>query len=401
MYDMSGFDYDIRDVVRILNLRIRHKNAHSYDVDCPFCNFKTGKMNVNIERDVFRCNYCNEQGGMLDLYAKLYNLTKSEANRQIREALNLGQYREDYKAPERKEEPPPVESSERAKEEEIDRTYSEMLSMLTLSRKHQEDLLRRGLTPEQICIQRYRSVPVFGMKQMVNTLLEKGCTVKGVPGFYLGEDGRWTVNLSAKKSGILIPVLSMEGRIQGFQIRLDQVTDSRKYIWFSSVNNRLGTSSGSPVHIIGSPEAEEVYVTEGALKGTIAHYLSGNTFICAAGVTQYRSLKPVLEAFAGKNLRFVHEAFDMDKKMRVGCDRHSSHCGQCTLTGTPDSCPFRIKKRDVIQSGCRHVYEICQGLSVPVRRLLWDVDGNGEWAGNVKGVDDYYYEVKKKAENRQ
>ena len=25
MYDMSGFDYDIRDVVRILNLRIRRK----------------------------------------------------------------------------------------------------------------------------------------------------------------------------------------------------------------------------------------------------------------------------------------------------------------------------------------------------------------------------------------
>lgn len=52
MYDMSGFDYDIRDVVRVLNLRIRHKNTHSYDVDCPFCNYKTGKMNVNIERNV-------------------------------------------------------------------------------------------------------------------------------------------------------------------------------------------------------------------------------------------------------------------------------------------------------------------------------------------------------------
>ncbi len=34
---------------------------------------------------------------MLDLYAKLYGLSKAEANRQIREALNLGQYRDDYK----------------------------------------------------------------------------------------------------------------------------------------------------------------------------------------------------------------------------------------------------------------------------------------------------------------
>ena len=26
MYDMSGFDYDIRDVVRVLNLQVRRKN---------------------------------------------------------------------------------------------------------------------------------------------------------------------------------------------------------------------------------------------------------------------------------------------------------------------------------------------------------------------------------------
>ena len=40
MYDISGFGYDIRDVVRVLNLTIRRKNAKSYDVDCPFCNHK-------------------------------------------------------------------------------------------------------------------------------------------------------------------------------------------------------------------------------------------------------------------------------------------------------------------------------------------------------------------------
>lgn len=112
MYDMSGFDFDIRDVVRLLNLRIRRKNSRSYDVDCPFCGHKKGKMNVNIEKNVFRCNYCDTHGGMLDLYAKLYNLTKSEANTQIREALNLGQYRDDYQKPVKAEEPPPVENSE-------------------------------------------------------------------------------------------------------------------------------------------------------------------------------------------------------------------------------------------------------------------------------------------------
>ena len=49
MYDMSGFDYDIRDVVRVLNLQVRRKNPSSYDVDCPFCNHKTGKMTKKKE----------------------------------------------------------------------------------------------------------------------------------------------------------------------------------------------------------------------------------------------------------------------------------------------------------------------------------------------------------------
>ena len=49
-YDISGFGYDIRDVVQVLNLTIRRKNARSYDVDCPFCNHKTGKLNINIEK---------------------------------------------------------------------------------------------------------------------------------------------------------------------------------------------------------------------------------------------------------------------------------------------------------------------------------------------------------------
>lgn len=394
-YDISGFGYDIRDVVRVLNLTIRRKNPWSYDVDCPFCNHKTGKLNINIEKNVFRCNYCNEQGGMLDLYSKLYNVTKSEANRQIREALNLGQYRDDFVRMKREPEPPVPENSERAPDNEIDRTYSEMLSMLTLSRKHQEDLLGRGLRLEQIAEQRYRSVPLFGIKKMVKKLEEKGCTIKGVPGFYQTEEGDWSIHFMSKNSGILIPILSMEGQVQGFQIRLDQVTDSRKYIWLSSSNYQKGTSSGSPVHVVGNLDAEKVYVTEGALKGTIAHYLSGDTFICAPGVNQFRSIQPVLESMKKRNLKFVYEAYDMDKKMRTNCDGHYKKCGECMEAGMYDYCPFKKKKREIIQNGCRKLYEICQGLSIPAQRMLWNTDDRGEWCGEIKGIDDLYYAMKK------
>jgi DNA primase len=173
-YDMSGFDYGILDVVQVLHLRKRRGNYY----DCPFCGETKGKLNINVEKNVFRCNRCDASGGMLKLYADLYNVTLSEANQQIREALGKGEFRTDYvKVTPAQEE---IETAELAPIEEIHRTYRKMLSMLTLSKKHQEDLLGRGLKPEQIEAQRYRSVPLFGVKKMTRRLIEEGCTVKGV-----------------------------------------------------------------------------------------------------------------------------------------------------------------------------------------------------------------------------
>lgn len=392
MYDMSGFDYDIRDIVRVLNLRVRRKTGSSYDVDCPFCGHKRGKMNVNIQKNVFRCNYCNEKGGMLDLYARLHGVSKSEANRQIREALNLGRYREDYKRPEKPEEPEIPVNSEKASDEEINHTYSTLLSLLTLSDKHREDLMRRGLTEQQIEMQRYRSVPMFGLKNLIRKLQDKGCVVQGVPGFFQDKDGKWTIHFTAKNSGILIPILSLEGLIQGFQIRLDHVTDSRKYIWLSSVNYPYGVSSGSPVHVIGNLDKREIYVTEGALKGTIAHYFSGATFICVPGVSQYKNLRPIIEYLAKRNLERVYEAYDMDKKMQIICDGKYSKCRECMGKNPNGTCPYKIQKREIIQNGCKKLYELCQEYGFPVKRLLWDTDEQNEWQGNVKGIDDLYYE---------
>ena len=236
---MSGFDYGILDVVQVLHLRKRRGNYY----DCPFCGETHGKLNINVEKNVFRCNRCDASGGMLKLYADLHNVTLSEANQQIREALGKGEYRTDYiKATPVQEE---KATAELAPIEEIHRTYQRMLSMLTLNRKHQEDLQRRGLKPEQIEAQRYRSVPLFGMKKLVKRLAEEGYMVKGVPGFYRDTDGNWTINFKAENSGILIPIVSLDGFIQGFQIRVDHVTDTKKYIWLSSVNYDQGVSSGT------------------------------------------------------------------------------------------------------------------------------------------------------------
>ena len=96
VYDMSGFSYDITDVVHLLQLRVRHKNSSSMDVNCPFCGETKGKMNVNLQKNVFRCNRCDASGGMLELHGRLHGVSSAEANRQIREALGKGEYRTDY-----------------------------------------------------------------------------------------------------------------------------------------------------------------------------------------------------------------------------------------------------------------------------------------------------------------
>jgi hypothetical protein len=93
----------------------------------------------------------------------------------------------------------------------------------------------------------YKSTPVFGYKKLTRKLLEVGCTVKGVPGFYQDRDGEWTIHFSNKSSGFLVPVRNMDHMIVGAQIRLDHPYDGRKYIWLSSTNFHMGTSFGSPV----------------------------------------------------------------------------------------------------------------------------------------------------------
>ena len=86
----QDFPFGIMDVVELLHLKIRRRQANSVYVDCPFCGDRRGKMNVNFVKNVWRCNYCDEHGGMLMLYAKLNHTTNSDAFREICDALQTG-----------------------------------------------------------------------------------------------------------------------------------------------------------------------------------------------------------------------------------------------------------------------------------------------------------------------
>lgn len=309
----QDFPFGILDVVELLHLHIRRRQADSAYTDCPFCGNRRGKMNVNFVKNVWRCNYCGEHGGMLNLYARVNNTTNSEAYREICDALQAGDTSWGYggaesadayagvpaREPHAGRQPDMgITQAERASPQEIHQTYSLMLGMLSLNSAHRAHLRseKRGLADEQIDSLGFKSTPPYFLcRSLTERLIKQGCRVEGVPGFYLHEGGYWTAKFSSRTAGILIPAIGIDGLIHGMQILLDVPFKGRddppekagtKYIWLSSSAKNMGVTSGSPVHFIGNPFARTIYVTEGILKADIAHVLLNRSFVAVAGGKQ-------------------------------------------------------------------------------------------------------------------
>lgn len=399
------FPFTIREVADLLGVHIRHKNAVSLDADCPFCGDRKGKLNLNLKKNVFKCNRCGESGGMLALYGKIYGLDNQTACREIKDALGRNEQTPDYEIKRREIKPvsePDTITLEQASDEIKHRTYTMLLEQLTLAQTHRDGLLKRGFTVQQIEKNGYKSTPVFGFRKIAQRLSEMGCVLEGVPGFYEEKSGEWSIHFSAKSSGFLVPVRNIDGFIVGMQIRLDHPYDGRKYMWLSSINYHKGTSSGSPIHLAGEPGAGTVFITEGPLKGDLAHALSGKTFGCVPGANQYANLPAFLSEMKEYGTEFVYEAYDMDKLLKPICKGdYNEKCSYCPQyqkdwKNTVIPCEKKQIKRQNIQRGCKKLGSICRELSLPGKSLTWDTDVDGDWAENIKGVDDYLVSLKEK-----
>lgn len=131
--------FGIMDVAGLLRLNIRRRAPGQVYVDCPICGDRRGKMNLNTAKDLWRCNYCGEGGGMLSLYAKVYGVSNSDAYREICDALAVNGFSPDYTVPE-KTAPTEAEQSDAASVQEVHQTLSMLLSMLTLIPAHRKHL---------------------------------------------------------------------------------------------------------------------------------------------------------------------------------------------------------------------------------------------------------------------
>lgn len=317
----------MQDVICLLGLPAPPAGKSSYYIPCPCCDDRPkGKhLNINLRKDVFRCPRCGFSGGVLDLYAAFAGVSREEAYKALAGKRT-------FRAP-----APRVEKKPQAEENpllDVDArhaTYQALLSRLSLATDHRENLLSRGLSPEEIHRLGYKTTPVLGFASLAKRLREKGLYLAGVPGFYKNQ-GQWTLKIPGR--GILIPVRDIQGQIQGLQVRLDNV-ERRKFRWVSSAGLEEGCGAKTWVHLAGEPRPL-MLLTEGPMKADVIHFLTGQTVLAVAGVNSLTQLRPVLEELRAVGMEKVMTAFDMDylinPHVRAGQENLAHLLDQCGIS---------------------------------------------------------------------
>ena len=375
---MKGdFPFTILDVINALGLSVRRISGDRVYFDCPVCpSFSKsgkprsgqGKVEARITESVFNCPACGDfHGGMLDLFCYYRNCDKAEANRHMRQYVSAQGYDKNQSLR-------IVQKARKIKEQNvslasngaIDKTYRRFLSLCTLSNEHISSLNQRGLSKKQILRFGLCSAPVLPdeHRYIIHTLLSEGYVLNGVPGFFR-QNGKWDYALWDRYRGILIPMVSPDSQLLGFQIRFDNpIIDKNnpkkriKYLWFSSKDMPEGTSRTSVGHITNAKEIPEcVYLTEGGLKADIASIYGNRVFAAIAGVTQFPAIETLLNQLKARGVKKIVDAFDADYVDNENVEK----------------CRKRLK-------------EITQKKGLEYFRLEWDKNKG-------KGIDDYLVSV--------
>src|SRR5699024_9843106 len=119
---------------------------------------------------------------------KARRISNFEAYREICDELLTGGFAPAYEAQKQNTAKKETASQvERASAQAIHQTYSAFLSKLALTPMHHHHLqVKRGLTDEQIEQFGFKSTPPpYLCRAITAKLIKEGCTVQGVPGFFV------------------------------------------------------------------------------------------------------------------------------------------------------------------------------------------------------------------------
>lgn len=296
------------DVLPLLGIDLPPSGRSSLNVSCPCCDDSPRKkhLNINLKKEVFRCPRCGISGGIFDLYSLYTNVPREKVRKALVERLGIPEgskpkQKKNFEL-QAKEECPITDIELRHA------TYSALLSKLSLAADHRDNLLNRGLTDDDIKRLGYKSTPVVGMSALAKQLRSEGYYLAGVPGFFKDKAGSWT--FVHEQRGILIPVRDRLGRIQGLQIRRDNVT-KRKFRWISSADMDEGCRAEGWTHLVGKVRPT-IVLTEGPMKADVINALTGLTVLAVPGVNTLTQLELALKDLKSVGLVEIKTAFDMD-----------------------------------------------------------------------------------------
>jgi len=352
------------DIIPLLPLEIPPKGKSSFYVPCPKCDRgkqkKDRHLNISLAKDVFRCARCGWNGGIFDFYAYYTSTPRSGVLSELKRRLGSDGSANGDKPPYEKQGGTPALTAPgnvTLPVADIDArhaAYSALLSLLSLAPDHQKNLLDRGLPQKAVSENEYRTTPVIGVKVLAKALLDMGCNLAGVPGFYLDSGGQWT--FISMRRGILIPVRDAQGRIQGLQVRRDDQA-KRKYRWVSSADIEGGANGCGAegwIHMAGLVR-ERIILIEGPLKADVVYQLTGQTAIAVPGVNSLKRLEATLAELQSLGMKRIMTAFDMD-----------------------------FLKNPHVRNGYGELTNLLRHMGIHFGTYLWDP--------NYNGLDDYVWE---------
>jgi hypothetical protein len=164
-----------------------------------------------------------------------------------------------------------------------DKALRKLSQSLGLSRRHRQALLDRGLSEDAIESGLFFSI-------YPNDDVRAGIP-QNLPGVIGGK-------IAASGVGIACLAFDSEGRAIGYQIRLENVTDS-KYRWAKGLTSSHLADGELPITVIPNGKGSgQIWLTEGILKPFVAAHKHGINAIGAAGGNFSGSANQIKEAIA-------------------------------------------------------------------------------------------------------
>lgn len=372
------FSIPIESVVDLLGLERDPKHpqrgSSSFNVKCPFCTDNGYHLNINIQKNAYRCVKCSgddKNTGVLDLYGRVRfgeRLDPKSNSRKLYAKLmdelgvrdpNIGKKVLDTKKRARE-----VWEIFPADNAALNAAYSKLLQLpyLALSDEHRANLIERGLDSETIRRNGYATyrpakqwaeshpkyekmkkryedehledekkkfsriaklppIEIIGGMCIADDLMQTNPDILfRVPGFFTLKQ-HWCLNMIP---GMVIPTRTINGDIVCLQVRRDKDLRGVRYMTVSSKSLDNGPTAGiGRIHFpLGNAKLRDgakVYLTEGPLKSDIASHLmdSPSIFIAILGVDNTSELPKYLDMLRAQGVTEIYNALDMDKLTNI------------------------------------------------------------------------------------